>query len=54
MWIGVGVLAGSVLLFFFRRLVQDRSRITFREQVPDMPSPEQMRLLTEEAAVAAD
>jgi amino acid transporter len=54
MWIGVGVLVGSVLLFFFRRLVQDRSPITFREQVPDMPSPEQMRLLAEEAAVAAD
>ena len=54
MWIGVGVLVGSVLLFFFRRLVQDKSRITFREQVPDMPSAEQMRLLTEEAAVAAD
>jgi amino acid transporter len=54
MYIGVGVLVGSVLLFFFRRLVQDRARITFREQVPDMPSAEQMRLLTEEAAVAAD
>jgi amino acid transporter len=54
MWIGVGVLVGSVLLFFFRRLVQDKSRITFREQVPDMPSAEQLRLLTEEAAVAAD
>jgi amino acid transporter len=54
MWIGVGVLVGSVLLFFFRRLVQDKSRITFREQVPDMPSAEQMRLLAEEAAVAAD
>ena len=54
MFIGVGVLVGSVLLFFFRRLVQDRARITFREQVPDMPSAEQMRLLTEEAAVAAD
>jgi amino acid transporter len=54
MFIGVGVLIGSVLLFFFRRLVQDRARITFREQVPDMPSAEQMVLLGEEAAVAAD
>ena len=54
MWIGVGVLVGSVLLFFFRRLVQDKSGITFREQVPEMPSAEQMRLLAEEAAVAAD
>ncbi len=54
MFIGVGVLIGSVLLFFFRRLVQDRARITFREQVPDMPSAEQMVLLGEEAAVPAD
>jgi amino acid transporter len=54
MFIGVGVLVGSVLLFFFRRLVQDRARITFREQVPDMPSAEQMVLLGEEATVAAD
>jgi amino acid transporter len=54
MFIGVGVLVGSVLLFFFRRLVQDRARITFREQVPDMPSAEQMVLLGEETAVAAD
>jgi amino acid transporter len=54
MFIGVGVLVGSVLLFFFRRLVQDRSRITFREQVPDMPSAEQMALLSQEAAVVAD
>jgi hypothetical protein len=43
-----------VVLFFFRRVVQDRSKVTFREQVPDMPSADQMRLLTEEAAVAAD
>ncbi len=54
MFIGVGVLVGSVLLFFFRRLVQDRARITFREEVPDMPSAEQMALLGEEATVAAD
>src|SRR5258707_1233103 len=54
MFIGVGVLVGSVLLFFFRRLVQDRARITFREEVPDMPSAEQMALLREEATVAAD
>jgi amino acid transporter len=54
MWIGVGVLVGSVVLFFFRRVVQDRSKVTFREQVPAEPSPEQMALLTQEAAVAAD
>jgi amino acid transporter len=54
MFIGVGVLVGSVLLFFYRRIVQDKARITFREQVPAEPSAEQMALLTQEAAVAAD
>ncbi len=52
MWIGVGVLVGSVLLFFYRRIVQDKERVTFREQVPTEPSAEQMALLREEAAVA--
>jgi amino acid transporter len=54
MWIGVGVLVGSVLLFFYRRVVQDKTQITFREQVPAEPSPEQMALLREEAAVPVD
>jgi hypothetical protein len=54
MIIGVAVLLGSVVLFFYRRLVQDKSHVTFREEVPQMPSPEQMRLLTEETTVAAD
>jgi len=54
MGIGVGVLIGSVLLFFYRRIVQDKSHVTFREQVPAMPTPEQMALLSQEAAVAAD
>ena len=52
MWIGVGVLVGSVVLFFYRRIVQDKQRVTFREQVPTEPSPEQMALLREEAVVA--
>jgi amino acid transporter len=51
MFIGVGVLAASVLLFFFRRLVQDKSRITFREEVPTEPTPEQMALLRQEQDV---
>ena len=54
MFIGVGVLVGSVLLFFYRRIVQDKSRMTFREEVPTEPSAEQMALLTQEAAVAVD
>jgi len=52
MWIGVGVLVGSVVLYFIRRIVQDKERVTFREEVPTEPSAEQMALLREEAAVA--
>jgi len=35
--IGLSVLAISLLLFFFRRLVQDRERIHWREDTPLMP-----------------
>jgi amino acid transporter len=49
LWIGVGVLVASVLLFFYRRIVQDRKPLTFRdENVPTVPSEDQMRLLREE------
>jgi amino acid transporter len=51
MFIGVGVLVGSVVLFFYRRIVQDKQRVTFREEVPSEPSPEQMALLRDEAVV---
>ena len=52
-YIGLGVLVASVLLFFYRRAVQDREKITLRDtDVPLMPSEEQMALLREE--VAAD
>jgi hypothetical protein len=54
MFIGVGVLIASVLLFFYRRIVQDKQKVTFREQVPTMPSAEQMALLREEETVAAE
>jgi amino acid transporter len=54
MWWGVAVLVGSVLLFFYRRIVQDKTKVTFREEVPTEPSPEQMALLREEAAVPVD
>ncbi len=36
--IGVGVLAASVLLFVFRRMVQDHQPIHFREETPTMPA----------------
>ena len=47
--IGVFVLVASVLLFFYRRIVQDKKPLTFRdENVPTVPSEDQMRLLREE------
>ena len=54
MVIGVAVLAGSVVLYAYRRIVQDKSHITLREQVPQMPTPQQMVLLNQEEAVPAD
>lgn len=36
--IGVGVLVASVLLFIFRRVVQDGEKIHFREETPTMPA----------------
>jgi hypothetical protein len=51
--IGVGVLVVAVLLFFYRRVIQDKSRITFREEVPTEPNAEQMALLREEAPASA-
>jgi hypothetical protein len=35
--IGVGVLLISVLLYFFRRVVQDRQSIVLREETPAVP-----------------
>jgi amino acid transporter len=35
--IGVGILVGSVLLFFFRRIVQDKQPIHWNEPTPAMP-----------------
>jgi amino acid transporter len=54
MFIGVGVLVASVLLYFYRRIVQDKAKITFRDEVPKMPNAEQMALLRQEAVVAAE
>jgi amino acid transporter len=41
--IGVGVLVASVVLFAFRRIVQDGEKIHFREETPKMPTPEEMQ-----------
>jgi amino acid transporter len=35
--IGFGVLGISILLFFYRRLVQDKERIHWKEETPEMP-----------------
>jgi hypothetical protein len=35
--IGIAVLVVGLLLFFFRRLVQDKQRIHWREDTPTMP-----------------
>jgi amino acid transporter len=37
LWIGIGVLLFSIVLFVFRRAVQDRAPITLREETPDVP-----------------
>jgi amino acid transporter len=36
-FIGIGVLVGSVLLYAYRRLVQDKQPIHLREETPTMP-----------------
>jgi hypothetical protein len=35
--IGVGILFGSLLLYFFRRVVQDKEKIHWREDTPAVP-----------------
>ena len=35
--IGIGVLAVGLLLFIWRRVVDDRESIHFREETPTMP-----------------
>ena len=49
LYLGIGVLVAAVLLYFYRRAVQDKAKITFRDRdVPVMPNEEQMKLLQEE------
>jgi hypothetical protein len=38
--IGFSVLAASLLLFLFRRIVQDKERPHWREQTPRLPDEE--------------
>ena len=51
--IGVGVLVASVLLFIFRRVVQDKERVHFREHTPATPEEEAAMLGAEPTSHAA-
>ncbi|MBV9047307.1 MAG: APC family permease [Solirubrobacterales bacterium] len=51
-FIGVGVLAASVLLFIFRRVVQDGETVHFREQTPTMPEPSEAAAVPAASSVA--
>ena len=46
--IGVSVLVLGILLFLFRRIVQDKERPHWREETPTMPDAREMALLQEE------
>ena len=46
--IGVSVLVIGILLFLFRRIVQDGERPHWREETPDMPDARELALLQEE------
>ena len=49
LFLGLGILVVAVLLYFYRRAVQDKVKITFRDKdAPTMPNAEQMKLLQEE------
>jgi amino acid transporter len=37
LWIGIGVLLFSIVLFLFRRIVQDKAPVRFREETPTEP-----------------
>ncbi len=44
-WIGIAVLIGSLVLFVWRRVVQDKEGVHMREDVPQMPDAEEQALL---------
>ena len=44
-WIGIGVLIASLLLFFYRRIVQDGEKIHFREDAPAVPDAAEAAML---------
>jgi amino acid transporter len=52
-WIGIAVLVGSLILFVYRRVVQDKEGVHMREEVPQMPDAEEQAALMETPAGAA-
>ncbi|MBV8220187.1 MAG: hypothetical protein JO325_17100, partial [Solirubrobacterales bacterium] len=49
-WIGIGVLIGSLVLFFYRRIVQDKEAVHWSEPTPSVPDQEELAELTAESA----
>ena len=49
-WIGIGVLVGSLLLFFYRRIVQDRESVHWSEPTPSVPDQEELAELSASSA----
>jgi amino acid transporter len=52
--IGVGILVASILLFFFRRIVQDKEKIHWSEPAPAMPEGADREALIQSGAVLPD
>jgi amino acid transporter len=52
-WIGIGVLVGSLLLFFYRRIVQDGESVHWKEPAPSVPDQEELAELAPSAVLHA-
>jgi amino acid transporter len=50
-WIGIGVLVGSLVLFFWRRIVQDGEGVHWSEPTPSVPDHEELAELETPSAV---
>ena len=50
-WIGIGVLVASLLLFFYRRVVQDKESIHWSEAAPSVPDQEELAELAPSSVV---
>jgi amino acid transporter len=50
-WIGVGVLIASLVLFFYRRIVQDKESVHWSEHTPSVPNQEELAELETPSAV---